>query len=202
MLSAALWAKSMLGTDFYHIAASFVLYSMLGWLAESVYMSFCEKKITNRGFAKGPFCPIYGFGATFGNLFLQPVAHSFFLVYVIGAIAATVFEYIAAIIMIKCLGSLWWDYNEKPYNYKGILCLESTLGWGFYAIGVVEFLHPWLMRQVDSAVSVVRGKEIILIIMLIAVIDYIIQLSKIFREPIGRLRTNVATAYRNFMDRR
>ncbi|MDE5748781.1 MAG: putative ABC transporter permease, partial [Acetatifactor sp.] len=55
-----MWTKEMFGTDFYHLIAAFIVYSMLGWLVESIYMSFCNKKLTNRGFAKGPFCPIYG----------------------------------------------------------------------------------------------------------------------------------------------
>ena len=57
-----MWTKEMFGTDVYHLIAAFIVYSMLGWLVESIYMSFCNKKLTNRGFAKGPFCPIYGFG--------------------------------------------------------------------------------------------------------------------------------------------
>ena len=63
-----MWTKEMFGTDVYHLTAAFIVYSMLGWLVESIYMSFCNKKLTNRGFAKGPFCPIYGFGAVIGYL--------------------------------------------------------------------------------------------------------------------------------------
>ena len=50
----------------------FLTYSMMGWLVESIYMSFCNHKITNRGFAKGPFCPIYGFGALTVFFVLRP----------------------------------------------------------------------------------------------------------------------------------
>ena len=58
-----MWDIQLFGMDLYHLVAAFVLYSMIGWLVESIYMSICEKKITNRGFARGPFCPIYGVGA-------------------------------------------------------------------------------------------------------------------------------------------
>ena len=137
----------------YKFAASFVIYSMLGWLVESIYMSFCEKRLVNRGFAKGPFCPIYGFGATIGSIALAPFMKSYLLVYLLGMIFATIFEYLTGVLMIKSLGNLWWDYNDKPFNYKGILCLESTLAWGFYAIGVVEFLNVWLLKFIDSVDS-------------------------------------------------
>ena len=56
------WSSSMFGTDFYHLVASFVIYSILGWLVESIYMSICNKKLTNRGLAKGPFVLFMGLG--------------------------------------------------------------------------------------------------------------------------------------------
>ena len=52
------WTKELFGTDFYHLIAAFIVYSMLGWLVESIYMSFCNRKLTNRGFGRGPFCQI------------------------------------------------------------------------------------------------------------------------------------------------
>ena len=61
-----MWNYEILGTDIYHLLAAFVLYSILGWALESTYMSFCNHKLTNRGFGKGPFCPIYGFGGALG----------------------------------------------------------------------------------------------------------------------------------------
>ena len=48
---------------FLEILTYFVIYSLLGWLLESTYRTILEKKIINTGFLKGPFCPIYGFGA-------------------------------------------------------------------------------------------------------------------------------------------
>lgn len=184
MKLSVLWSSQMFGTDFYHILASFVIYSILGWFVESVYMSFCNKKLTNRGFAKGPFCPIYGFGATFGSIILQPFAKSYLATYIAGALLATAFEYLAGIVMIKALGSLWWDYNDKPYNFRGIICLESTLAWGFYAIGVVEYLNAFIMRKIDS---VNRNKMIafMCIVLLIAVFDYFVKLYELFRSQLN-----------------
>lgn len=195
-----LMSSRMLGTDLFHILASFVIYSILGWFVESVYMSFCNKKITNRGFAKGPFCPIYGFGATFGSLLLAPFANSFFTIYVIGAVVATVFEYLVGLLMIKVLGALWWDYNDKPYNYKGIICLESTIGWGFYAIGVVEYLNKFIVRVIDS---INRSYMIyfIEIVLCIAVVDYIISLYHVFPAPVNNMKSKVKTVYKNIHDR-
>ena len=51
--------------------------------------------------------------------------------------------------MIRFLGELWWDYNNKPFNYRGIICLESTVAWGFYAIGIVQFVHDAMYHIID-----------------------------------------------------
>ncbi|MFQ9802231.1 MAG: putative ABC transporter permease [Clostridia bacterium] len=54
--------------------------------------------------------------------------------------------------MIYLFGSFWWDYSAKPFNYKGILCLESTLAWGVLAIVIVNFFHGFLVRTVASII--------------------------------------------------
>lgn len=187
-----MWTKELLGTDVYHLAASFVVYSMLGWLVESIYMSFCNRKITNRGFAKGPFCPIYGFGAVFGYLILSPLRGQYIKLYLAGAILATTFEYLVGIGMIRFLGKLWWDYNEKPFNYKGIICLESTLAWGFYAIGIVQFLQKVVSQAID-AVDMNIGIPLIKVILFIAAVDYFFSLMKVFHIDVKeRCRSFIA----------
>ena len=145
-----MWTRELFGTDVYHLVAAFAVYSILGWFVESVYMSFCNRRLTNRGFAKSPFCPIYGFGAVIGYLVLCPLKGQYIKLYLAGAFLATVFEYIVGRAMIRLFGKLWWDYNEKPFNFQGIICLESTVCWGFYAIGIVQFLNMAVYRLIDS----------------------------------------------------
>lgn len=174
-----MWTKELFGTDVYHLVAAFVLYSMLGWLLESIYMSFCNRKLTNRGFARGPFCPIYGFGAVGCYLIFGGLRGQYLKVYFLGAILATIFEFLVGKAMIKFLGELWWDYNDKPFNYQGIICLESTVAWGFYALGIVHFVHDGIMMLIDK-VNVTWGIRMISLILLVVMVDYIIQLLHVF----------------------
>lgn len=138
------------GYDLYHLIACFFLFSIIGWVVESIYMSFCNRKLTNRGFMTGPFCPIYGVGATLGYIILHPLAKHVVILYIVGALLATVFEFLVARMMLKLFGEVWWDYNEKFCNYKGIVCLESTLAWGLYAVIIITFLFDKVMRFVDK----------------------------------------------------
>ncbi|WMC92401.1 putative ABC transporter permease [Kineothrix sp. MB12-C1] len=192
-----MWTKEFFGTDVYHLVSAFVIYSMLGWLVESIYMSFCNRRLTNRGFAKSPFCPIYGFGAIIGYLILHPLDGHFFKLYLLGALMATVFEFLVGNLMLKLFGEIWWDYKDKPCNYKGIICLESTIAWGFYAVIIIVFLHSKIIGFIDSW-SFSMGSRVCSLILAIVTIDYIIQLSKAFGIDI---RERCADKYESFKAR-
>lgn len=188
-----MWSKEVLGTDVYHLVACFHVYSMLGWLVESIYMSFCNKKLTNRGFAKGPFCPIYGFGAVIGNIILTPFAGNKIVLHLMGALIATTFEYMVGKLMQHVLGSIWWDYNEKPFNYKGIICLESTVAWGFYAIIVVGFLNNKIIETVNR-MPLLTGIRLCEVILVVYLIDFTVAFAKakgIDREEFHQIYENI-----------
>lgn len=195
-----MWKFELLGTDVYHLVAAFVIYSMLGWLVESIYMSFCNHKLTNRGFAKSPFCPIYGFGAMGGYLILHPLKEHYVLLYLAGAVLATTFEFLVGKLMIRLFGELWWDYNEKPFNYKGIICLESTIAWGFYAVGIICFLHAKIFWMIDK-MNFEMGKRIVTVILMIVLVDYIFQLLKAFKVDLNKPKNAIKERYRNFKAR-
>lgn len=195
-----MWTKELFGTDVYHLAAAFVLYSMLGWLLESIYMSFCNHKLTNRGFGTGPFCPIYGFGAVACYLLLSPLKGHYIAIYLIGAALATVFEFIVGKGMIKFLGELWWDYNDKPFNYKGIICLESTIAWGFYAIGVIQFVNAMIYWVIDR-VDIRMGIRLVVSVLVLVLIDYAVQLIKVFDIDVKEKRDRIIERYHAFLNR-
>ena len=166
------WTRGILGTDLYHIVQWFLIYSMLGWLVESIYMSVCNRKLTNRGFMRGPMCPIYGVGALTVYFLLRPVCHNIFLLYFSGALVSTFLEYVTAKIMLRIFGEVWWDYSQKPFNYKGILCLESTIAWGFYTLGLFLFLHKGVEYIVNSY-SFQTGTRLGSVLILIFSVDFL-----------------------------
>ena len=184
----------MFGTDVYHLVAAFIIYSMLGWLVESIYMSICNKKLTNRGFGKGPFCPIYGFGAVIGYLVLRSLSSNPLLLYCAGAVMATVFEYLVGRLMLGIFGEVWWDYTNKPCNFQGLICLESTIAWGFYAIIIITFLHGKVMGMIDCY-DMQFGKRFCVIVLCIVMIDYLFQFAKLFGADMKKNRERIMELY-------
>lgn len=195
-----MWTRELFGSDVYHLIAAFIIYSVLGWFVESVYMSFCNHRLTNRGFAKGPFCPIYGFGAVIGYLVLNPLSGHYVTLYLTGAFLATTFEYLVGIMMQKFLGEVWWDYTEKPMNYKGIICLESTIAWGFYAIIITMFLHERVLHLID-AMDMAYGRILCIVILAIVTVDYLIRLYLLFKTSIQEEKNRLIDKYRSFRAR-
>ena len=195
-----MWTRELFGSDVYHLIAAFIIYSVLGWFVESAYMSFCNHRLTNRGFAKGPFCPIYGFGAVIGYLVLNPLSGHYVTLYLTGAFLATTFEYLVGIMMQKLLGEVWWDYSEKPMNYKGIICLESTIAWGFYAIIITMFLHERVLHLID-AMDMAYGRILCIVILAIVTVDYLIRLYLLFKTSIQEEKDRLIDKYRSFRAR-
>ncbi|MBU3840830.1 MAG: putative ABC transporter permease [Candidatus Ruminococcus intestinipullorum] len=166
-----MWGRIILGNEFYHILLWFLTYSILGWIVESIYMSFCNGRLTNRGFARGPFCPIYGVGALTVYFVLFPYRKNKIILFLLGAVLATVLEWLTAMVMLRIFGTVWWDYHEKPFNYKGILCLESTVAWGFYTLFLFGILHT----TVEKFVNVIPrniGKVLGTFILILAILDF------------------------------
>ena len=195
-----MWTRELFGSDVYHLIAAFIIYSVLGWFVESAYMSFCNHRLTNRGFAKGPFCPIYGFGAVIGYLVLNPLSGHYVTLYLTGAFLATTFEYLVGIMMQKLLGEVWWDYTEKPMNYKGIICFESTIAWGFYAIIITMFLHERVLHLID-AMDMAYGRILCIVILATVTVDYLIRLYLLFKTSIQEEKDRLIDKYRSFRAR-
>lgn len=125
----------------------FYLYCFGGWCVESTYVSIMSRKLTNRGFLRGPFLPLYGCGAIMMLVVAMPFRDNILLVYVAGCIGATVLEYITGVIMEKLFKVRYWDYSELKFNFQGHVCLGTTISWGFLTILLTRFLHVPVERM-------------------------------------------------------
>lgn len=133
----------------------FFMYSFLGYLLECIVLTIEYKKpVVDRGFGHGPFCIIYGFGAVGACLLLSPLSDHPVELYTASMTMATTMELITANVMIRLFGSFWWDYSHKPFNYRGIICLESSLAWGLLGLFFFYYLNGW----VRTAVGYIPGR--------------------------------------------
>ena len=150
----------------------FYIYCFIGWIIESTIVSFELKKFVNRGFLRSPFLPLYGFGA-FVILFMSlPVKESPLLVYIFGMIGTTVLEYLIGFLMDSCLKMKYWDYSNQKFNYKGRICLTSSLFWGFLSLFLTFGLHK-VVEKFVLGISASLTYIIIIVISVILVSDFV-----------------------------
>ena len=126
----------------------FYLYCFMGWCVESVYVSVRKRHLTNRGFLRGPFLPIYGSGAMMMLVASMPFRDSIVMTYISGCIGATTLEYVTGVVMEKLFNMRYWDYSKKKFNFQGHICLGTTLAWGLLTILMTEILHVPVERFV------------------------------------------------------
>ena len=120
----------------------FFVYSVLGWVWESCYVSVKSKRWVNRGFLHGPWLPIYGSGAVVVLLVTLPARGRPALIFLLGMIGATVLEYVTGESMEKLFHMRYWDYSDKPLNVNGHICLGVSIGWGVFSLVLLYVLHP------------------------------------------------------------
>ena len=146
----------------YHTVAQWLLYfffyCFVGWVWETCYVSIRKREWVNRGFLRGPWLPIYGFGAVLILIFTFPVRNSLWLTYLVGMIGATVLEYVTGTVMEAVFHVRYWDYSDQPLNVHGHICLGVSLGWGVFSLLMVRVIHQpvtaLLQRLPEPAVLV------------------------------------------------
>ena len=140
----------------------FFFYSFIGWFFESCYCSIRPKKWVNRGFLRGPICPIYGTGGLVMMICLLPLRHitenlylNELLIFIAGAILCDIVEFMTSYIMEKLFNARWWDYSNKKFNIQGRICLTHTFYWGTCSCLFVFVLEPimnlYLVGQVSES---------------------------------------------------
>lgn len=119
----------------------FYFYCFVGWVWETGYVSVKQHHYVNRGFMRGPFLPIYGCGAIMMLVVSMPFQDNLALTYVAGCFGATVLELVTGELMEAIFKVRYWDYSNQKFNYKGHICLSSTLAWGVMTVIMTEFVQ-------------------------------------------------------------
>lgn len=126
----------------------FYIYCFFGWCIESTIVSVEDKRLVNRGFLNGPFLPIYGFGAIIVLFITLPFKKNIIEVYFLGMIGATILEYFTGCLMEAIFKIKYWDYSYYKIQYKGRICLVSSLFWGVLSVLLTYFIHKPIEKYV------------------------------------------------------
>lgn len=126
----------------------FILYSIIGWVYETVYCSIKSLKWDNRGILMGPYCPIYGVGAVLDVLLCGGLGSGWAVFFACMA-GSAVLEYATSYGMERMFHAVWWDYSDLPLNLHGRICLPCSVGFGVAGLVVLYGIHPFMVRLTD-----------------------------------------------------
>ncbi|MDU5923679.1 MAG: putative ABC transporter permease [Finegoldia magna] len=132
----------------------FFFYAVFGYIWEVIWVSSCQKKLTNRGFLYGPLLPIYGFGAVFITLFVDHAIarfnDSYIVIFFSGLIIATALEFLSGYLIEKIFKVRYWDYTERFMNVKGLICLRSSLFFGVMSIFMMDYSNKYILELTEK----------------------------------------------------
>ena len=142
----------------------FFIYCFVGWVIESTMVSIRQKEFVNRGFLRGPFLPLYGFGAIVILFVTLPVKENPVLVFLCGMIGATILEYLTSCIMEAILKIKYWDYSYQKFNFQGRICLACSLFWGLLSLFLTYVLH----KLVETIILHIDTKLTLILVIIIS----------------------------------
>jgi uncharacterized membrane protein len=126
----------------------FMIYSFIGWTMEVIWNLFTDKKLVNRGFLIGPYCPIYGVGCLLLIILLGKFKSDPVLLFFMSIIVCSILEYSTSYIMEKLFKARWWDYSEYKFNLNGRICAATMIPFGILGVLVVYYLNPFVSKFV------------------------------------------------------
>ncbi|MBP3800868.1 MAG: putative ABC transporter permease [Clostridia bacterium] len=98
--------------------------------------------------------------------------------FLVSLIVLTFWEYIVGVLLEKIFKTKYWDYSDHKINFQGRICLTNSLAWGFLGVGFIEYIHPFIVSQLEK-VDPELFHVIIYIALGIIVLDTIISIIKI-----------------------
>lgn len=152
-----------------------IIYSVIGWIYESILCSITERRFVNRGFLNGPYCPIYGFGAILDILILGWIENPIIL-FVLSAILTCTLEYITSFLMEKLFHARWWDYSNRKFNINGRVCLIGAVVFGTLSLILIKLVHPLILKMI-GLMSDTFFHTTVIVLAVIFIADNIITIS-------------------------
>ena len=116
-----------------------------------------KRRYQDCGVLNGPLCILYGIGGLIISFALGDLQQSWFFLLGLGAVYATVLEWIAGHILERVSHTRWWDYSDRKFNLDGYICLGASVLWGLLSVFMVKWGNPLLLFLFDLIPGGVRA---------------------------------------------
>ena len=169
---------TIMGLTIWRILAYFIIYSVVGYFIETIFSIITKGTWESRqSFLYGPFCAIYGLGASIMIIFLHKYTKKYNTLFLGGFIIGSITEYLVSLFGELILGVKWWDYSNMPLNINGRICVYFSLFWGFLALYLIASFNPRIDRLINwikKKISLWILKTLTLSVTIILFVDCVI----------------------------
>ena len=131
------------------LLALYYIYSVAGWIMETVSVSIQKRKFVDRGFLIGPYYPIYGTGVVAITVLLKKYSDDVVATFFMSIIICGILEYMTSYFMEKIFKARWWDYTNRKFNINGRVCLQNLVIFGILGTFIVFVANPFLIKYIN-----------------------------------------------------
>ena len=166
--------KGIFGYSFRQILEYFIVYSILGYVIETLYGLLTKGVIESRqSMLYGPFCCIYGLGAICLLCIPKSAKKNNWTLFIAGFIIGSVVEYVVSWVGEVIFNIKWWDYSNFPLNINGRVCVYFSIFWGILTICLNKVINP-TVDKVLGKIPIKVLNVLTVIIMVFMAFDFII----------------------------
>lgn len=128
----------------------FLIYSVVGWIITTGYISIKNKTFIAMGFSKIPYSPILGFAVIVFDFILLPLKNNMGLLMLCCLVGVLLIEYFLNYFVERFSLIRWWDYSDKKININGRVSLFNTLAYGIMLFLAIRYINPLLITAFKS----------------------------------------------------
>lgn len=148
-----------------------IIFSIFGLLIETVFCYITTGVLESRkGLIWGPFCPVYGVGATILIIVLSRYNKNPIKLFISGSIMGNIIEYSLSYILEAMYGARFWDYSYLNWNLNGRICITYSIFWGILAVILIKIIKPIIDKIINK---IPNNKRINITIIILILIDSI-----------------------------
>lgn len=146
-----------------------IIFSIFGLLIETVFCYITTGVLESRkGLIWGPFCPVYGVGATILIIVLARYNKNPIQLFIVGSVMGNIIEYSLSYILEAIYGARFWDYSYLNWNLNGRICITYSIFWGILAVILIKTIKPVIDKIIDK---IPNNKKINITIIILILID-------------------------------
>ncbi len=178
---------------FDNLVFTFFVFSLLGYICETIFCSIGQRKLANRGFLYGPCLPIYGFGGLIIKICLVPFADKGvwggIIIFVLGVVLTSCVEYFGSWLLEKFFSIKLWDYSKNFMNIHGRVCLRNSTLFGIMGLVTVYIVEPPLNDFING-IPVELRRAVCDLIIVVFVVDFTLSCMKMaaFKNALQEVR--------------